>query len=76
MEIDFLSFESKHLSSSGQIKQGSFYTPKKIVDKVHQLIDLYKKQKDTVVIFDNSAGVGAFIKAEKTLFIKPRKSIL
>ena len=70
MEIDFLSFESKHLSSSDQIKQGSFYTPKKIVDKVHQLIDLYKKQKDTIVIFDNSAGAGAFIKAEKNIIYK------
>ncbi|MBC6415105.1 MAG: N-6 DNA methylase [Bdellovibrionales bacterium] len=69
MEIESLSFESKHLSPSDQIKQGSFYTPKKIVDKVHQLTDCYKNQNNTV-IFDNSAGAGAFIKAEKNIIYK------
>ena len=68
MNINSVAFESKHLSSSDQIKQGSFYTPKKIVDLVHQLIDSYKKQNP--VIFDNSAGAGAFIKKEKNIIYK------
>jgi len=63
-------FEAKHLSASDQIKQGSFYTPKKIVDKVHELIDFYKKHKKHLVIFDNSAGAGAFIKKEKNMIYK------
>ena len=73
MEIDSLSFESRHLSSSEQIKRGSFYTPKEIVDTVHNLIELYKSQ-DNPVIFDNSAGTGAFIKKEKAVTYKAAES--
>lgn len=54
-------FESKHLPKNEQIKLGSFYTPEKIVNTVHSLIEKYKAHSN-VVIFDNSAGAGAFIK--------------
>lgn len=57
-------FESKHLLNDEQIKLGSFYTPERIVDKVHQLIADYKTHP-RAVIFDNAAGAGAFIRDEE-----------
>lgn len=62
-------FESQHLLNSEQVKLGSFYTPEKIVDAVHKLIEVYKKQPKAVV-FDNSAGAGAFVKKEDKLVYK------
>ncbi|MCZ0932698.1 MAG: N-6 DNA methylase [Oligoflexia bacterium] len=62
-------FEPKHLLSSEQIKLGSFYTPRKIVDIVHRLIKVYKNYPKAV-IFDNAAGAGAFIKTEDKIVYK------
>ena len=62
-------FESKHLLRSEQVKLGSFYTPQKLVDTVHKLIANYKKYPKAV-IFDSSAGAGAFIKTENKVVYK------
>ena len=62
-------FESKHLLNSEQVKLGSFYTPRKIVDTVHKLIETYKAYPKAV-IFDNAAGAGAFIKAKDKIVYK------
>ena len=65
----FNEFESKHLLNSEQVQLGSFYTPKKIVDTVHKLIEAYKTYPKAVV-FDNAAGAGAFIKAKDKIVYK------
>ncbi len=62
-------FESSHLLHSERVKQGSFYTPKKIVDEVHKLILPYKDHPKAV-IFDSSAGGGAFIRWEEKAIYK------
>ena len=62
-------FESKHLLKSDQIKLGSFYTPEKIVNTVHNLIKNYKHYPKAL-IFDNAAGTGAFIKKEDKIIYK------
>ena len=62
-------FESKHLLTSEQVKLGSFYTPRKIVDTVHKLIESYKAYP-RAVIFDNAAGAGAFINAKDKIVYK------
>ncbi len=59
-------FESRHLLSSERVKLGSFYTPQKLVDTVHKLIANYKCPK--AVVFDSSAGAGAFIKPDKIIY--------
>ena len=59
-------FECKHLPKSRQIQTGSFYTPEKIVDKVHHLIAPYKT-KAHAVILDSSAGAGAFIRPKDNI---------
>ncbi len=56
-------FESGHLLKSERIKLGGFYTPEKIVDEAHKLISVYKNYPKAVV-FDNSAGAGAFIRSD------------
>ncbi len=65
----FNKLESKHLLNSEQVKLGSFYTPKKIVDTVHKLIEVYKNYPKAVV-FDNAAGAGAFIKVKDKIVYK------
>ena len=65
---------SQHLSSTNKIKWGSFYTPEKIVDVVHKLIERYKSYPQAV-IFDNAAGAGAFFQMKKS-FAKRLKLIL
>ena len=67
--INFNEFESKHLLNAEQIKLGSFYTPERIVDKVHQLIASYKAHSRAVV-FDNAAGSGAFIREKEPISYK------
>ena len=62
-------FESKHLLNYEQVKLGSFYTPRKIVDTVHKLIEIYKAYPQAV-IFDNAAGAGAFIKTKDKIVYK------
>ena len=57
----FSAFSVRHLPVGERVRRGGFYTPEKIVDKVHQLIDRYKRHPRAVV-FDNAAGGGAFIK--------------
>lgn len=59
--LGFDAFSAQHLPEEERIQRGGFYTPKIIVDKVHQLIDAYKKHPQAIV-FDSSAGGGAFIK--------------
>ena len=54
-------FESRHLPAAERIRKGSFYTPKKIVDKVHSLIEGYKS-RPRAVVFDSAAGMGAFLR--------------
>ncbi len=52
-----------HLTKDEVVKQGSYYTPKKLVDKVHRFITPYieqQKPSDTIV-FDNAGGLGAFL---------------
>ena len=51
--------DSGHLSRSERVKLGSFYTPQKLVDTVHKLIATYK-ESSRAVVFDSSAGAGAF----------------
>ena len=53
-------FESRHLPAAERIRKGSFYTPKKIVDKVHNLIESYKS-RPRAVLLDSAAGMGAFL---------------
>ena len=62
-------FESKHLLKSERVKLGSFYTPQKLVDTVHKLIAHYKSYPKSVV-FDSSAGAGAFLKSERKTVYK------
>ena len=62
-------FESNHLLNADQVKLGSFYTPKKIVNTVHKLIKNYKNHPNAI-IFDNAAGAGAFIRKEDRVIYK------
>jgi len=58
MEIN----RSKHLSKEEQVKLGSYYTPKKLVDMAFKFIQPYAvDRKKNVVIFDSAAGCGAFV---------------
>ena len=57
-------FESQHLLKGEQIELGSFYTPKKIVDRLYQLIKKYKAHPQAL-LFDSSAGAGAFLPEEE-----------
>ena len=68
-EVNLNAFKSKHLLNVEQIKLGSFYTPKRVVDTVHQLIENYKTHPKAVV-FDNAAGAGAFIREEDNISYK------
>lgn len=55
--------KSKHLTKEKQIQLGSYYTPKELVDKVCEYIQPYiLKNKENIIIFDNAAGCGAFVK--------------
>ena len=67
--MNFNEFESNHLLNADQVKLGSFYTPKKIVNTVHTLIKNYKNHPNTVIL-DNAAGTGAFIKKEDKVIYK------
>jgi len=53
--------ESKHLSKDEQIKMGSYYTPKELVDEIYKQITPYLENEKDAIIFDSSAGCGAFI---------------
>ena len=56
------SLAAEHLSKHKRIQQGSYYTPEKLVARVHQLISPYlqAKGKDAVV-FDSAGGYGVFL---------------
>ena len=58
-----------HLSSFERISRGAFYTPLRIVNTVHTLIESYKKHPRAIV-FDSSAGTGAFIRSTDKLTYK------
>ena len=62
-------FKCSHLSKEQQVKTGSFYTPKNIVQALHSLIAPYKKKR-WAVILDNSAGAGAFMKQSDNIRYK------
>jgi len=53
---------SEHLTRSEKIKLGGYYTPKKIVNKVYHFIEPYLlNNKKDIIIFDSTAGCGAFL---------------
>jgi len=53
---------SEHLPKYKRIQLGSYYTPEKLVNRVHEFIKPYllNRQKD-IVIFDSAGGCGAFL---------------
>lgn len=57
-------YASTHLLKERQIQLGSYYTPKKLVEKVYEFIDPHIGKNS--IIFDNAAGDGAFITDAKT----------
>lgn len=57
MLIDY----AEHLNKAEIIKLGSYYTPQILVDKVHNYIQPYLKNKKNTIIFDSAGGCGAFI---------------
>ncbi|RLC35376.1 MAG: hypothetical protein DRZ76_00140 [Candidatus Nealsonbacteria bacterium] len=52
---------AEHLPKNKQIQKGSYYTPKELVDRVHEFIQPYLDNKKNVVIFDSAGGCGAFL---------------
>lgn len=63
--------ESKHLTKSQRMQMGSFYTPRILVDKVHELISPYAfKNRERLILFDNAAGGGAFVPADQGFDIR------
>ncbi|MBL7198055.1 MAG: hypothetical protein ISS47_08140 [Candidatus Omnitrophica bacterium] len=53
---------AEHLSKNEQIQLGGYYTPKKLVHKVHEFIRPYlDNRKKDIVLFDNAGGCGAFL---------------
>ncbi len=52
---------AEHLNKTEIIKLGSYYTPQILVDKVHNYIEPYLKNKKNTIIFDSAGGCGAFI---------------
>ena len=60
---------SQHLLKGEQIELGSFYTPKKLVDRLYQLIKKYKTHPQAL-LFDSSAGAGAFLREEEPTPLK------
>ncbi len=53
---------SEHLLKSERIKLGGYYTPEKLVNRVYDFIKPYllNKKKD-IIVFDSTAGCGAFL---------------
>lgn len=53
---------AEHLPEHKRIQLGSYYTPKELVDKVHEFIRPYiDRKKENVIIFDSAGGCGAFL---------------
>lgn len=53
---------SEHLTKHKKIQLGSYYTPEKLVNRVHDLIQPFLKDKQKKpVIFDSAGGCGAFL---------------
>lgn len=54
--------KADHLPKSKRIQLGSYYTPKKLVNRVHSFIQPYlQNKKKEIVIFDSAGGCGAFL---------------
>ena len=53
---------AEHLPEHRRIQWGSYYTPKELVDKVHEFIKPYLEKKGkNAIIFDSAGGCGAFL---------------
>jgi hypothetical protein len=52
---------AEHLPKNERIQMGSYYTPKELVNRVHEFIQPYLHNKKNVVIFDSAGGCGAFL---------------
>ncbi len=52
---------AEHLPKNERIQMGSYYTPKELVNRVHEFIQPYLDNKKNVVIFDSAGGCGAFL---------------
>jgi hypothetical protein len=53
---------AEHLPKNERIQLGSYYTPKKLVNIVHEFIKPYlESKKNDVVLFDIAGGCGAFL---------------
>lgn len=53
---------AKHLPKKARIELGAYYTPKELVNKVHDFIKPYLEEfKEKVIIFDSAGGCGAFL---------------
>ncbi len=52
---------AEHLPKAKRIQQGSYYTPEKLVNRVHQLIEPYQRvHTQNAVVLDSAGGYGAF----------------
>lgn len=52
---------AEHLPKNERIQMGSYYTPKELVNRVHEFIQPYLDNKKNIVIFDSAGGCGAFL---------------
>jgi len=53
---------AEHLPKHKRIKLGSYYTPERLVKKVHEFIKPYADNpKNNVLLFDSAGGCGAFL---------------
>jgi len=52
---------AEHLPRNERIQMGSYYTPKELVNRVHEFIQPYLDNKKNIVIFDSAGGCGAFL---------------
>ncbi len=53
---------AEHLPKNERIQLGSYYTPKKLVELVHEFIKPYlENKKKDVILFDSAGGCGAFL---------------
>ncbi len=53
---------AEHLPKNKKVQLGSYYTPEKLVNRVHEFVKHYLENRKTkCIIFDSAGGCGAFI---------------
>jgi len=59
---------AEHLPKAKRIQQGSYYTPEKLVERVHQLVKPYLKvHPHNAIVLDSAGGYGAFLAGHEDL---------